>query len=708
MTNIPSNVKHHDIIKEQIASAIDGYYDKHGRILEVHFERFSIPLSSHLTTQDGHSKEREGVYIYLSALFSDGSIHNGVGEISPLDGLHAESVKQALDQCKTIRSNLVGSEFGEAYNPMELNLRVPGLSDIAEAGVRIHPSVRSGLDAALWNAIASHKQINTGQKEPMKVSALINPFNKSYLEINNDIKNIIDEGYCCIKIKVGRFESPFEDAEVVKAIRGQVGPFMTLRVDANQAWSLQEAMDFCNSVSSCNIEYLEEPLNQPCLLYDFKPSIPIALDESIDQGVFSLEEGSKLPNCVKHVVLKPSLLGGLSETIRLSNAAEQLGVTPVISSCFESQLGLLHLSQIASLVDPSASRYHGISTESWFQDKTARVSCNSEIGGRFVPSNVWLTYAKALSLQSKNDSRMIPQCRYTVSTSRVTWSIQQLCCNFFPQGAVMRKLKQPLILLHGMFGSSSEMSDLAKKMAENTSRPIILVDLPGHGGTSWKSEDQLMKEAHTHPTFQLMEVMSEQLAELLNVLGNGCTLVGYSLGARLALLTSIRYPDNIQNVVSISGGLGIRDSDARICRQEEDKIMAEKLRAGDTLEFLREWYRTDLWTSLREKEWFESYLNHKALQLRNSREILSFTLLECSPGKAPCIQDLLLQEEQFMEFLLVAGRLDSKYASMLSSWKDSCENDKVCFIEIQDAGHAIHLEKPQTLTDILAKLHIIN
>jgi pimeloyl-ACP methyl ester carboxylesterase len=61
-----------------------------------------------------------------------------------------------------------------------------------------------------------------------------------------------------------------------------------------------------------------------------------------------------------------------------------------------------------------------------------------------------------------------------------------------------------------------------------------------------------------------------------------------------------------------------------------------------------------------------------------------------------------------MELLLVVGSLDSKYASMLSSLKDSCENDKVCFIEIQDAGHAIHLEKPQALIDTLTKLDIIN
>jgi len=53
-----------------------------------------------------------------------------------------------------------------------------------------------------------------------------------------------------------------------------------------------------------------------------------------------------------------------------------------------------------------------------------------------------------------------------------------------------------------------------------------------------------------------------------------------------------------------------------------------------------------------------------------------------------------------MEILLVVGSLDSKYACMISSFKDSCDNDKVSFKVIQDAGHAIHLEKPQALTEL--------
>lgn len=701
MTNIRTNVKHHDTIKDQIAEIINGYYDKQGIILDMQFERFSIPLSSPLTTQSGQTSHREGIYIYLNVLFSDGSIRQGVGEVSPLDGLHAENVTQALDQCKAIRNDLVGSEFAESYNPMDLILRISGLSNIVEAGGSLYPSVSFGLDAALWNAIASHEQIDTKEKEPMKVSALINPFNKSHMEINDDIKMILDKGYSCIKIKVGRSESHVEDAEIVKVIRAQVGPHVTLRVDANQAWSVEKATEFCNLVSSCNIEYLEEPLSQPELLYKFNPSMPVALDESIDQGVFVLEQGIELPDCIKYIILKPSLLGGLSETVRLSKAGEQIGVIPVISSSFESSLGLLHLSQIACLIDPHAFRYHGISTESWFQEKMAQVSCKAELKGRVVPSKAHATYTKAVSLQSTNDQVMIQQFRYSVSTSRITWSIQQLRCNFFPEGALMRKLKGPIILLHGMFGSSSEMSDLAKRMSEKTSRPIVLIDLPGHGDTHWKSPDQLMEEARVHPAFQLMEVMAEQLAELLKLLGNGCTLVGYSLGARLALLTSIRYPDNIQNIVSISGGLGISDTDARTSRRQADKLIAEKLRKeGCTIDFLKEWYQADLWESLRDKPWFESYLEEKVLQLRNSRDILSFTLAECSPGKAPCIQDLLRQGSPSMDVLLVVGSLDLKYASMLSSFKASCENGNVSFKVIQGSGHAIHLENPQALTEL--------
>ena len=124
---------------------------------------------------------------------------------------------------------------------------------------------------------------------------------------------------------------------------------VTLRLDANRAWSLQEAERFAYGAAGLPYSYVEEPLAEPAQLPSFVRTcgVPVALDESLS-GVEPgrLEEHRH----ARAVVLKPALLGGISRTLRFARRASDLGVEPVTSSAYETGVGIAALVSLAAAV----------------------------------------------------------------------------------------------------------------------------------------------------------------------------------------------------------------------------------------------------------------------------------------------------------------------------------------------------------------------
>lgn len=99
--------------------------------------------------------------------------------------------------------------------------------------------------------------------------------------------------YAALKVKVGRRADPLEDAAALLAIRAAVGPGVRLRADANRAWSLEQAVAFARAVPAAVLEYVEEPTKDPADLAELyrRTALPLALDESVDQGERGEREG---------------------------------------------------------------------------------------------------------------------------------------------------------------------------------------------------------------------------------------------------------------------------------------------------------------------------------------------------------------------------------------------------------------------------------
>ena len=123
-----------------------------------------------------------------------------------------------------------------------------------------------------------------------------------------------------------------------------------LRVDANGAFSPNDALEKLKRLSDFDLHSIEQPIKakQWSDMADLcdKTPLPIALDEELI-GVFSIEEKEQLIQTIKpqYIILKPSLIGGLAGSNDWINIAKAHNVGWWITSALESNIGLNAIAQ---------------------------------------------------------------------------------------------------------------------------------------------------------------------------------------------------------------------------------------------------------------------------------------------------------------------------------------------------------------------------
>ena len=304
--------------------------------------RYELPLSEPLTLGDTTLHRREGLLLELQA---DKGGKIGWGEVSPLPGFSHENLEEAAEQSRELASSVMGREVAGDWIDSDGDLS----RELDSMGLA--PSARFGFELALWNLCAASRRrslpelITPRPGATVAVSALISGPPDTTLQ---EARGALSAGYEALKIKVGG-RPVEEDVELVRAVKGELGDAVALRLDANRAWSLEEAARFADGTTGLRLEYVEEPLADPTLLPAFARDhgVPVALDESlVGMEPEALEGHSYAPA----VVLKPTLLGGISRTMRFAHRASRLGAKSVISSAYETGVGTVALVALAAWV----------------------------------------------------------------------------------------------------------------------------------------------------------------------------------------------------------------------------------------------------------------------------------------------------------------------------------------------------------------------
>ncbi len=291
---------------------------------------YELPLVQPIVTKGQKITSRCGLLVKLST--DSGSV--GWGEVAPLPGFSRENLRQAKEETLKLKSALIGRDLPNDLTPSASGsnrwLPPPSLS----------PSVRCGLGLALWNLDRA--------EEPRKTVLVNGLLTGSGDEVLRSAREMAESGYKAVKLKVGG-QPIDQEIEITWKVREAIGDKVNLRLDANRAWNLDEAVKFGQAVSRCQIEYIEEPTTDPEEFETFfaECGVPVALDETLID--FSIEALEKLRG-VKAIVLKPTLLGGFQRGFRLAKKAQELRIRPIVSSCFESGVGILGLARFAAFL----------------------------------------------------------------------------------------------------------------------------------------------------------------------------------------------------------------------------------------------------------------------------------------------------------------------------------------------------------------------
>ncbi len=128
-------------------------------------------------------------------------------------------------------------------------------------------------------------------------------------------------------------------------------PALRLRIDANRGWSAAQACAFAEQVPLAALDYVEEPCHSlaESLWVHQHTGLPLALDETTQQPDYRYQS---YPG-VRALVLKPTLIGSLARLQHLIRQAHQDELACVLSSSFESNLGLQTLAALAAWLTPT-------------------------------------------------------------------------------------------------------------------------------------------------------------------------------------------------------------------------------------------------------------------------------------------------------------------------------------------------------------------
>ncbi|MCK4857803.1 MAG: o-succinylbenzoate synthase [candidate division Zixibacteria bacterium] len=303
---------------------------------------YQLALKQLLITAQGGIDKREGVIVCSKA--APDLI--GCGDIAPLPGTNRESLEQARRMALEVCDFLQGRELPTTYRQLQQ------LSAEIEKTVTDSPSVLFGFETMLADLAARQADVplscwlNPAATARVPVNALLSG---SLSEIKRQLKEKRKGGYPAYKLKVGA-ASIEEDIARVKLVRELVGVGKTIRLDANRCYRFTEASDFLSQVARYGIEYIEEPLGKAEInrLPELrrKTNVPIAVDESIVD--IDMVNRWLTAGAVDVVVIKPTVLGGISRAINLAEMATAKGAKVIITTTMESGVGVAACLQVAA------------------------------------------------------------------------------------------------------------------------------------------------------------------------------------------------------------------------------------------------------------------------------------------------------------------------------------------------------------------------
>ena len=336
--------------------------------MKATFKKYLLNFKNPSGTSRGILRTKETWFVILE---DDGKF--GIGECGLFRGLSVDDVPEYEKKCIWVSEHIA---LGE-------NLLLKELINF--------PSIQFGLEQAFLSLRSQHpfelfESSFLRENRPININGLVWMGSMEFML--NQIEEKLKNGFSCIKMKIGAIDFEAE-IEILKSIRNRYSKDeIELRVDANGAFSPTEAFNKLEILSKLDLHSIEQPIKpgQAKEMYELcrNTPLPIALDEELI-GVVDVAKKRQLIQIIQpqYIILKPSLVGGISGSQEWIDIAEINRVGWWVTSALESNIGLNAIAQWTATLNNIKPQ--GLGTGSLFSNN---FECPLEVknGGLFYNS----------------------------------------------------------------------------------------------------------------------------------------------------------------------------------------------------------------------------------------------------------------------------------------------------------------------------------
>jgi L-Ala-D/L-Glu epimerase len=283
--------------------------------------RRTLRLARPLETSYGSVRVRELLAVAITDL--DGV--TGYGEAAPLepyDGVSVDRVERALERYRPVLAEFDGAEGARLIDACREQDPLP--------------AALAAIDLALWD--------RAGRRAGKPVAFLLTDAPAAEVHVNATLSALdragvaeqaaaaVRAGFTCLKVKVG----VGDDAGRVAATRAAAGPEVALRLDANGAWSVAEAVRAIDALSPAGLELVEEPAHGLQAVREVRERVAVRV--SIDETAG--EPGALGAGVADAVCLKISRCGGISGLLVAAALVRASGAEVYLASSLDGPLGV--------------------------------------------------------------------------------------------------------------------------------------------------------------------------------------------------------------------------------------------------------------------------------------------------------------------------------------------------------------------------------
>ncbi len=315
------------------------------KITKVRLGRISVPLRTPFKTALRSVSSVEDVIVEIHT--DCGAV--GYGEAPPTGAITGDTTGAIIGAIQDhISKTIVGRDVDEFET----------LLQSVQKCIVGNSSAKAAVDMALWDLYGQLYNIPVYKLMGGARKQIVTDITISVNDPDTMVRDsliALERGYDCLKMKVGI--NPELDVQRLSAVRNAVGKDVVIRIDANQAWTPQQAVKILNKMQEQGLDI--ELVEQPVKAHDFeglkyvteRSYVPVLADES----VFSPEDAMTIMKmgAANLINIKLMKCGGLYNALKIASAAEVFGVECMIGCMLEAKISVnaaVHLACAKNII----------------------------------------------------------------------------------------------------------------------------------------------------------------------------------------------------------------------------------------------------------------------------------------------------------------------------------------------------------------------